>query len=76
MSKGTGIALPEVKNVYSPWPNALLFGVEMKDGRTIRIELGNKMDAERLISHLKAVVSMEESYGGGRLIKSRRFPSG
>lgn len=50
--------------MYSPWPNALLFGVQMRDGGTVTVEVGGKREAEELIGHLRAVVGMGEGYGG------------
>ena len=62
------VPLQELENVYAPWPNAILFGVELKNKTTITLEMRSKTDAEGLIGHLRAVIAMEHTFGSRRSI--------
>ena len=67
------IVLEEVKEVWSPWPNALLFDVKLRDGKSVTIEVERKTEAEALVSHLLAVIGLEEAYGMERFQRGRRL---
>ena len=65
------IPLHELKTVYAPWPNALVFGITFKDGSDITLEVPDKEDAEALIGELKGMIMLEKYCGGQKTMESQ-----